>query len=154
MPTGSVLQVVHTLRTTDTNISSGTLWTNEGSSVSFTPKFANSTLLIAYKAQAYVDSIVAGGGADWNAINFRMVRTTGSDVVLAGSDSTSNYGMGLHTNDQSTRMMTPIAKDYTDSPNTTSAVTYQPQVQSRNGHLIAINSYNGGGTITIMEIAQ
>ena len=144
MPAGSVVQV-QTVNMSSTVINTSTSWVDVGGSITFTPKFTNSLILIMLKAHVYVNS--AANGA-WNAGNFKVLRDT---TEVLGADTTNDYGSGGVFVSTTDRIMVMYSKDYNDSPNTTSAIVYKPQFMSRNGASISLNQY-GSGSLTIMEI--
>ena len=147
MPAGSVIQVLTTRLATSLSTSS-TSFVDLGESITITPKYANSLIYVMFKSHVYLSS----GNADWKAANFRMLR---GSTILAGSENDGNFSIGIHTTATNTHLMTNCVKDYTDLPNTTSAIVYKPQVVARGGIGIQVNSaHAGGGSMTIMEISQ
>jgi hypothetical protein len=147
MPAGSVIQVLTTRLTTSLTTSS-TSFVDVGGSITITPKYANSLIYVMFKSHVYLSS----GDAGWKSANFRMLRDS---TILAGSETTGNYGNAIHTNATGTQMMTNYIRDYADLPNTTSAIVYKPQVMTISGLGIQVNTtYAGQGSMTIMEIAQ
>ena len=147
MPAGSVIQVLTTRLATSLSTSS-TSFVDLGESITITPKYANSLIYVMFKSHVYLSS----GNADWKAVCFRMLR---GSTILAGSENDGNFSIGIHTTATNTHLMTNCVKDYTDLPNTTSAIVYKPQVVARGGIGIQVNSaHAGGGSMTIMEISQ
>jgi len=147
MPAGSIIQLLTTRLATSLSTSS-TSFVDLGESITITPKYANSLIYVMFKSHVYITS----GDTGWRAANFRMLR---GSTILTGSENDGNFGLAIHTTATNTHVMDNYVKDYTDLPNTTSAIVYKPQVMARSGLGIAVNSVHaGGGRMTIMEIAQ
>ena len=127
---GSVLQVVSAVSTTQTSTSS-TSFVNVGAlSASITPKFATSKILIIINTTTQTT----------NTLYTSIARNTtelSSNVGMVVSSVPSNY-------------YTPTSLSYLDSPATTSATTYymQGKVSSGTGYWNVQFS-----TITLLEIA-
>jgi hypothetical protein len=133
LPTGSVLQVVQGTLSTGVTNSGGTMITT-GLTVSITPKFASSKVLV----------LVNGFGrtAPNGWINFRLYRNGSVNYDIVGG---FNY--------QSTSTITTqLATVYLDSPASTSAQTYALFFQNVNG-TADWNADPRITTITAMEIA-
>ena len=145
LPAGSVVQVQSINLTTNLTLATST-WTDITGSITFTPKFANSKLMIMFRTHVYTPTRASGA---WEAANFRVLRNA---VVVSGADSTSGYGTGMVNTDTVDRFMVMYSKDYFDSPASTAAIVYKPQSMSRNGTAMYHNVY-GSGSLTIMEIS-
>ena len=145
MPSGSILQVVNAGYSTHMTTSSST-YVDTGYQLSITPLYANSKMFITFSAHAYLNS----GASDWNAVAFRILRDS---TTVTGSDPQGGYAFGKYTASGQYQYVT-YSKTYIDSPNTTNAVIYKPQVSAVGS--VQIN--NSGGTeatqLIIMEIAQ
>ena len=154
---GGIIQVVQTVKT-DTFTTTSTSFTDiTGYSVSITPKFSSSKILI-------MGTLVAGYGvSSAYALYFRLMR--GSTPICVG-DSDGNktqasFGtQGLANTD--TTISFPF--QFLDSPNTTSATTYKVQATSENPQTLYVNrSLETDGdnaivarfasTLTVMEIS-
>ena len=154
---GGIIQVVSTVKT-DTFSTTSTSFTDiTGYSVSITPKFSSSKILI-------MGTLVAGYGvSSAYALYFRLMR--GSTPICVG-DSDGNktqasFGtQGLANTD--TTISFPF--QFLDSPNTTSATTYKVQATSENPQTLYVNrSLETDGdnaivarfasTLTVMEIS-
>ena len=147
MPAGSVIQVLTTRLTTVLSTSS-TSFVDVGGSITITPKYANSLIYVMFKSHVYLSN----GNAGWKAANFKMLR---GSTILAGSENDGNYGAAIHTSATNTHIMWNYVRDYTDLPNTTSAIVYKPQVMAFSGNVMQINATHAGqGSMTIMEISQ
>lgn len=149
--TGSVLQVVQTVKS-DTFSSSSTSWVDlTGLSVSITPSSTSSKILVMMEVKA-------NAASDFCAL--KLVR--GSTDVYVGDAAGSRErataaGNQLNSYDVGARMGT-----YLDSPNTTSSTTYKIQfrVSAGTGYVNrqAIDTDNSAyprvpSSITVMEIA-
>ena len=151
---GSVLQVVSTTKT-DTFSTTSTSFTDvTGLSVTITPRFSTSRILVIASVTGSGDNGVASG-------HIRMVR--GSTGVFVGDASGSRV--------QGFRIETPLSSapltyglSFLDSPATTSAVTYAIQARTVATGSFYINrsksdtdnadNPRSASSITVMEIAQ
>ena len=154
---GGVIQVVQAVKT-DTFSTTSTSFTDiTGYSVSITPKFDSSKILI-------MGTLVAGYGvSSAYALYFRLMR--GSTPICVGdsdgSKTQASFGtQGLANTD--TTISFPF--QFLDSPNTTSATTYKVQATSENPQTLYVNrSLETDGdnaivarfasTLTVMEIS-
>ena len=146
LPTGSVLQVVQTVKTdtaTTTSLSFGDI---TGLSVSITPTSATSKILVL---------LTLGGVANTlNAVQINLVRNS---TNIAQPDSGTNKAtMNPFPGGGTLSFNTSI--NWLDSPATTSATTYKVQwkVDGSTGYLnrhTGNTDYNSVSTITVMEIA-
>lgn len=120
-------------------------------SVTFTPKYSNSHILIRFVNHMYIQSFSSN---DWRVANIRLLRGT----AFIGGDSTTHYGEGFVLDDDGDRYMTYSAREFIDtSHNTTNQITYNIQGASRSGYVtVRFNhpSYGDQCRVTIMEIAQ
>ena len=120
-------------------------------SVTFTPKFADSHILIRLVNHLYIQSWSTN---DWRVGNVRLRRGT----TFIGGDTTSNYGEGFVLANDADRYMTYSAREFMDTThNTTSQITYNIEGASRNGNVtVRFNhpDYGDQCRVTIMEIAQ
>jgi hypothetical protein len=154
-PYGTVLQVVQVVRTTTFSTSSTSYVDVTGLSVTITPRFASSKILVT--GDFYFGT--SSGGFSAHA---QLVR--GSTPIYVGSATgaaTSATSSVRPFNGSPFQRATPV---FLDSPNTTSPITYK--VQTRIGTSGANSVWGGdGGTtdgnqstvaqsITLMEIAQ
>ena len=122
MPAGSVLQVVHNTTPLARYSSTSTVFIDTGFSVTITPKFANSEILINSFATGYSTSHYAY-----------------LDIYRDGTTSISgsaNNGHGITGPAAgSAAAWDTIGFFYQDSPNTTSAVTYNLYGRTSSGTL-------------------
>ena len=147
---GAVVQVVDATFTTQYNITT-TSWTNVAS-LSITPKYATSKIIITSTQHLYVNS---GTASYWRAGLQRLLRGT---TVLTGDTGADPYGEGQYSVDPADRHMTYTTLHYVDAPSTTSSTTYTMQFTKKDTDTndIAVNSgaYGRQGMMMIMEIAQ
>jgi len=157
LPTGSVLQVVQSVKTDNETISTGTLtWTDvSGMSVAITPSSTSSKVLISF-------SIMAGGSGANPYPKIKLLKN-GSDLIVGDTSGsrvrmTSAWGQGVSTVSD----VGVVSFEYLDSPSTTSEITYKLQVCGFSSRTFYINITGGGdanngmscvSTITAKEIA-
>jgi hypothetical protein len=154
LPTGSVLQVVQTVKTDTFTTTSSSFTDITGLSVSITPTSASNKILVIYS--------VMTGASSTQGPNIRLVRNSTAiaigDVAGSRTQTTSNsFATGTNFVVDMQNM------NFLDSPTTTSATTYKLQIQSDNSSTQSVNrnvrddnaSYEprGVSTITVMEIA-
>jgi len=172
LPAGSVLQVVHTAKA---NTFSGTSVLDNGAyfidvtgmSASITPSSTSSKILIM--------TTIYGGNHNAYNFSYRLKRTIGGTTtfpIVGTSEGGRPVSTGLinaYENSGHAYWVFNVGGIHQDSPNTTSAITYQVQCGSYNhvpaGTVYINRSYNfvnaGTGdydnipvsTITLMEIA-
>jgi len=152
---GSVLQVVSVAKTDTFSTSSSSYVDVTGFSVSITPKFATSKILVMYTAQTAADPALAGTFV-------RLVR--GSTAIFVGDAAGSRLqatNAGASANIYAFYLG---CGQYLDSPATTSATTYKIQMLNNGGATSYLNrsvadrdtaSYDPrlASSITVMEIA-
>ena len=157
-PTGTVLQVQSTTLTTTFSTNSGSYTDVTGLSVSITPKFVTSKILVLLNAS------IAGWGSSGNGL--QLVRGSTPICIPTGTSGQQISSLGDSYVGGSDRVVSQ-ALSFLDSPATISATTYKAQ---------AIGGSGGGGanyvyvnrdavdtgstahtrstsTITVMEIA-
>ena len=158
LPAGCVLQVLSTTKTDTFTTSSAGPIDITGLSVSITPKYATSKILVMF------DVHIVGNDS---GTGLRLLR--GSTNLALGDASGSRARMtaiGFYSNATSPNYYSggQTSMSFLDSPSTTSATTYKLQAQclSTNGININMSRYDtdngnasrGSSTITVMEIAQ
>ena len=127
LPAGCILQTVSTTKTDAFSSSSSSLVDITGMSVTITPKFATSKILIRTNLNwGGVTNIYAG---------IRLLR--GSTVIshnssASGSQTAAAIGCG-GDNDNFQYKLEHTGLEFLDSPATTSAITYKLQQQSVGG---------------------
>jgi hypothetical protein len=156
LPTGSVLQVVQTIKTDKFTTTSSSAVDITGLSATITPTSASSKILIL--------TDINYGGED-NLYGALYVLRNSTNVIVStyptGNQIAATFGVGPPRDSFKIASASHI---YLDSPNTTSAITYKVQAASTyNSVQLTINApfqttnaaYIIGGTssITVMEIA-
>lgn len=147
---GTVVQIVTAKPTVSTSFSSGSYTDATGFSVTITPKFSNSLIVINVSAQTEVNNTSLNAAHD-----YRLLR----DGTTLRSARWYNY---LNRADYSADFYPPFLVYHQDTPSTTSAVTYKLQGRIYNAADggWTINDANGGGgdgsygLMTITEFAQ
>jgi hypothetical protein len=141
MPTGSVLQVVQTEYSTQTNFSTGT-YADTSLSASITPSSTASKILVVVAANGCMKS----DGNTGTAMKIRLVRDS-TEIAVFGLETGINW-----INQNGTWGTTGTTK--LDSPSTTSSVTYKTQCASHvNGQYVRLQHGGSTSSITLMEIA-
>jgi len=148
VPTGSVIQVVHTAITSGSLTTSAQSYQNTPVVSSITPKSSSSKILVQALVHTYVDNHAADA---WSASNFDVTRN-GTQAFQTSSSATDGYTNASFTTHINDRFMQMVPISFLDSPNTTSEVTYRIRVSSRNGYNLQINSAFGYSNITLTEI--
>ena len=154
---GGVIQVKSVIKT-DTFTTDSTSYTDvTGLSVSITPKFSTSKILVMMHVQIGHDSNVAGF--------LRLMRD--STAIAVGTDvSSRNACTVCMSDDPSDDVIASLSMTFLDSPSTTSSTTYKVQMNTegsgntgyvhvnRSGE-DADNNQNGRtcSTITVMEVS-
>lgn len=148
---GSVLQVVSTLKTDWFTSSSTSFVDVTGYSATITPTSTSSKILVLVDVFIAATDITAG----W----WQLVRNT-TPVAIGTETASHNVTGGFYseTGTSSGYAFTGNGLSYLDSPATTSAVTYKVQAKSSGGN-VTINKRGTDGTtsavstITLIEIA-
>lgn len=152
---GKILQAVTDTKTDVFSTSSTGFVDVTGLSVSITPSASDSKILVMFS--------VAFHGSHQSSGHIRFMRN--STMMVTHTDSLGGrvaaHGSGFNVNQESNS--TPISFTFLDSPATTSAVTYKPQIRSSNGYVQYVNrtSYDGAtvnygrysSTIVAMEVS-
>ena len=112
LPAGSVLQVIQTTNDTTTELTTVNTWITVGTAATITPTSSSSKILVMHSA----GGLVEGAGTSFG---FQLIR--GSTAI----STKSRYGY------KNGSTYSPINWDfkYLDSPNTTSAITYNFQIR-------------------------
>ena len=161
LPAGSVIQTLQTVDGAVSTYSTTETFTDMGSlSVTITPQFANSKIMVEYCVHnSTSDATVA----------HRILR--GSTAIGIGTPSGSRFGATTRTGrirgGDENHISPPACMKFLDSPNTTSATTYKVQIRLQNGEAgVTMNTahnqpavaYTYGSvaisTITVSEIKQ
>ena len=139
---GNVIQVLQVENPNTSVGTASTSFTATGHTISITPKFSSSKILVT----------LTGGQVTYSSVDklrVRFYRSIGGsgysditgDIERISMNSTYDFGHSA---------------SYLDSPSTTSAVTYQPYFRSANGNNIYYDysDVDTNAMLTVMEIAQ
>lgn len=150
MPTGSVLQVVHSSATSEVSQSGNTAsFTDTGLSASITPKFSTSKILVTGYLSFYAD------GTSNGSVEFNFAICDNSNNILDGTTSDLE---GYRLN-QTYDFGSKHTINFLHSPSTTSAFTYKMRMNAKNSNNSLTLYCQKGGTgnnasrITLTEIA-
>jgi hypothetical protein len=136
---GSILQVVYGSTSTFVSSSSST-YADTGLSVSITPKFSTSKILVLVDHN--------GTNKDGSGSVYMGVR------IVRGSTTILTYGTGEGLSSTTLVRFGSTSASYLDSPATTSATTYKTQFSSvGNNASVALQVDSAVSTMTLMEIA-
>jgi len=147
---GKVLQVVQTTKTDTFSTTSDIYVDITGMSVSITPKFATSTILVMVSMTVGVASA-----------NFSPVSLLRNSTLIAQPSNSATFKatMNSYPGDTGGLSQSAYVINWIDSPATTSATTYKLQIYTTGGGATWVNArpaaQNGTtvSTITVMEIA-
>jgi hypothetical protein len=135
---GCVLQVVNTFTQTAQTLATATYTDLTGLSLTITPKFATSKILVTW-------TVEGGFPASNSGFSINLVRN-GTTIVSNGG----SYDVYLGSS--AGNMM--VSKQYLDSPASTSALTYKLQASCYGGRTVNFQDSSAyQSMITIMEIA-
>lgn len=163
LPAGCILQVENTIKTDTFDTTSAGPIDITGLSVTITPKFATSKILIMYNVH------IIGDDAGTGVTLVRRTVSSGAETTLAMGDASGSRArmqvIGDYSNNTSPSAYSGGNSSMTilDSPNTTSATMYKLQGQVlANGFRVNKTRYNtdngnasrGVSTITAMELKQ
>ena len=137
---GQVIQVLSATDSTQRTTTSASFVTASNTlSVSITPSSASNKILILVTSSGYADNFEMG---------FYTIFRGATDLGAA-----SNKGMAFNYGDGVTGLYSSVAMNFLDSPNTTSATTYQLYMRRNQGQASAYINANGcKGSITCFEI--
>jgi hypothetical protein len=153
---GGVIQVQSTTIDTVFSTTSSSFTDITGLSVSITPKFATSKILV-------MSSFQFGTSLQNGYPQFRMLRnaTVINSGAASGSRTPGVLSMNFYTADSNSGQM--LFTHFLDSPATTSATTYKMQARQTDGNTTYVgvgnanantsNEIVSASTITVMEIA-
>lgn len=153
MPTGSVLQVVQTVKTDTYSSAPGAVWTDiTGLSVAITPSSSSNKVMIFFSVH----------GTTANLSYVRIVRDSTAIGIGETSGSRVSCTVGSFSNTGDNNRCYEFGTNFLDSPATTSSVTYKLQVQCETSNTFYLNrsiadQNNTAGfrpisQITVMEI--
>lgn len=138
---GHVVQVVSNSTTASLTTTSTTFVDVPNLNVTITPKFASSKILVSYNA--YTNSQTQG--------NETFVTVFRGSTNLNATAANSGFG-GLYTGAGGWTAVV-VSGSISDSPSTTSPVTYSIKFRSGAGATANVNPANQVATITVMEVA-
>ena len=149
MSSGSIIQVVQTFKN---DVFSTTATSTEvdvtGFNVTITPSSSSNKILI-------MSQCGIGKSATGSVIGMQLYRDS---TKIAAQATNQTYSAGACVYIYETNNLPRWVYNYLDSPNTTSAVTYQWKVKGFNSGTIYVNNRNGedmmtSGTVIAMEVA-
>tara|TARA_Y100001958_G_scaffold134356_1_gene104934 strand:- start:860 stop:1378 length:519 start_codon:yes stop_codon:yes gene_type:complete len=150
-PAGVVIQSVDASHTGTTTVQN-TTFTDTGLTLSITPKFATSKILVTCTQNIQAWNTGAYATARW-----RIMRNIGGGAFTAiYQDSSSTNGNIFYYDygGSGINCYTPVSYTMIDTPTTTSACIYKTQgCQGSNGGNRATFDENAPGRIVLMEIA-
>ena len=151
LPAGAVLQTIDTSNNTETTVQN-TTFTDTGLTLSITPKFATSKILVTCTQQVQAWNTGSYATARW-----RIVRNVGGGSFSAiYQDSSASNGNIFYYDygGSGINCYTPVSYTMIDTPNTTSACIYKTQgCQGSNGGNRATFNGSAPARIVLMEIA-
>ena len=159
---GGIIQIRQTLKTDSFNTNSQNLVDITGMSVSITPKFSTSKILVQVNLNFSGDNNMYG--------QVRLVRdpgdqTVGGSTAVSGNQRNGTFGVNTPNGANGQYKMYSAECQILDSPATTSTLTYKLQVASTNtgGNYFYLNRpsnndnqqyiIGGSSTITVMEVS-
>lgn len=138
--TGKILQVVQGKTSTEV-ASANTTYIDTGLSVSITPTFSNSKILVFATHGGVARSATIG-----NSIDIKLLRNSTELSIINAVNELSG------SNSSNIAYYAPsLSMNILDTPNTTSQVTYKTQFHSRNGTSYVTVQW-AGSTSTIIAI--
>ena len=156
LPTGSVLQVIQTVKTDSSIISSSSFTNIPVLSVAITPSSTSSKIYVSYSVQA---------SAYTKTVQLRILRdSTAIGISDAVGSRTRATQAQFFQNSDANHQACPMSCSFLDTPSSTSELTYKIQVKSQDGAAVYFNrsgndADNGNWSvrttsqITVMEIA-
>ena len=144
---GKILQVVHQSTTTHFSTSSTSYVDVTGVTANITPSSTSSKVFIFLDVPCH---IIRSSGSTWE-MYIKILRD--STAIFGVDPSQGNYHCGIGGSISSNRGVFSINKQFVDSPNTTSQVTYKLQVKHYSNQTIDISYGNEASHITLMEVA-
>ena len=154
-----VVQVKSTTTTTTSGSSSTSFADVTDLNVSITPSSTSNKVLVTGRLSFGRDNNNTGA-------TMRLLRTvSGTSTEIGSGVSEGSRPAGMHElSTPGSSEMREATINFLDSPNTTSSITYQVQIRSRDGSEVSANRTGSDGnevynvrsssTITVMEIAQ
>ena len=156
MPTGSVLQVIQTVKTDSSIVSSSSFTNIPVLSVAITPSSTSSKIYVSYSVQA---------SAYTKTLQLRILRdSTAIGISDAVGSRTRATQAQFFQNSDANHQACPMSCSFLDAPSSTSELTYKIQVKSQDGAAVYFNrsghdADNGNWSvrttsqITVMEVS-
>jgi hypothetical protein len=146
---GTILQVKQTVITVNPSSTNSSPVDITNMNVSITPQSTSSKILVTVNMSLGFDT-----GTD--DVNVYLLR--GSTAISIGTNGTTMSSAYLRGNIFGDLGTVPVAINFIDSPNTTSATTYKMQWQTRVGRIYlnrrgADSAFSTSSSITVMEIS-
>ena len=137
LPSGSVIQTVYSIiNSNSTTNTSSTSWTTTGHTLTITPRYSNSKILLT--VNSYCFNSYSGWGSAYTFFrNGSPVISLGNNTPLAGYRSDSNSNGQAYT----------LNMTFVDSPASTSALTYTVYMLSNNGANTTYYCYTAGSVV-------
>ena len=143
---GGIIQTVIGSTTTHFSTSS-TSYVDTGVTASITPTSSTSKIFIFLDVPCH---IIRSSGTTWEM----FIKILRDSTSIFGVDPTNgNYHCGIGGTSSSNRAVFSINKQFVDSPNTTSQVTYKLQVKHYSNQTIDISRSNEASHITLLEVS-
>lgn len=145
---GHIVQTLSTFKADAFTTASTTFVDITGLSISITPKFSTSKILVLVEG-------VVGQSVATNSLRVNLIRD--STNISQGTGGSVNQTKWLYPNNVNT--VVPIAINFLDSPATTSAITYKVQISAEGGGTAcwgrrgSLGDYSCSSSITVMEVA-
>lgn len=147
--TGRIVQVIRSVSSTYVESFSNSYYAT-GHTATITPTNSANKILILVSVGFAQTAAYAPNAA--NAF-WTLYRGT-SNMASGGTGFGDSFAMAnVNTINSSSNHYGHMAFSYIDTPNTTSAITYQSYIKQGNGAGAGYNTH-GNGTITLLEIAQ
>ena len=155
---GGIIQVQSVSKTDTSSFTSGTPTDIPSLSVSITPKFSTSKILL-------MTAITFGYSTTNTDLHVRFLRDSTPIFIgdSAGSRTSDSYGFQHVGHNFADDRSENVSLTFLDSPSTTSAVTYKVQVETNRGGTIYVNrthtdtddeNYNrSASSLTVMEVS-
>ena len=151
----TVLQVVSTTKTdTYSAVNNGTWGDVTGLSVTITPKFNTSKILVIAN--------VMGGGQSGVTLGYLQLVRDSTAICIGDASGTKIRASAYPLSPPSNEGIVPVNITFLDSPATTSATTYKIQIRGQSNAVSVNRTFSDNAdsqarvasTITVMEIAQ
>jgi hypothetical protein len=144
MPTGSVIQTVNGVTTTQLQVT-GTTYTDTGLTATITPTASTSKVLVLVSIPYELGSSNNNGGF------FKLLR--GSTSICENAYNPYMYGANWTSSAGSNYIDGVCSMNVLDSPATTSATIYKVQFKIyTTNNTLTISNYNAPCSITLLEI--